>query len=142
MIPTNIFLDLCLKKGFDLFSGTPCSYLKPLINAVIDHPEIDYLQATNEGDAAPNASRVKGISMAESLQRWCTRVYTSSYQLATKTLVEKLARRPSQNVCNIPIAIDAEHWPSHLGDGGEDPAAVPANLGVEAPPSAAMERAR
>jgi phosphonopyruvate decarboxylase len=51
MISTNIFLDLCLKKGFDLFSGTPCSYLKPLINAVIDHPEIDYLQATNEGDA-------------------------------------------------------------------------------------------
>lgn len=51
MIKADDFLDLCKKHQFDLFSGTPCSYLKPLINAVIDDPEIQYLSATNEGDA-------------------------------------------------------------------------------------------
>jgi len=62
MIKTQDFLDLCIKKGFDLFSGTPCSYLKPLINAVIDHPDIDYLEATNEGDAL---AMVCGASLAK-----------------------------------------------------------------------------
>jgi len=51
MIKADDFLDLCKHHQFDLFSGTPCSYLKPLINAVIDDPEIQYLSATNEGDA-------------------------------------------------------------------------------------------
>ncbi|MBT4088393.1 MAG: phosphonopyruvate decarboxylase, partial [Deltaproteobacteria bacterium] len=51
MIKSDDFLDLCKHHQFDLFSGTPCSYLKPLINAVIDDPEIQYLSATNEGDA-------------------------------------------------------------------------------------------
>lgn len=51
MIKADDFLTLCKQQGVDLFSGTPCSYLKPLINAVIDSPDIQYLPATNEGDA-------------------------------------------------------------------------------------------
>ena len=55
-------MDWCIENGFDLFSGTPCSYLKPLINAVIDHPNIDYLEATNEGDAV---AMVSGASLTK-----------------------------------------------------------------------------
>ncbi len=42
--------------GFGLFSGVPCSYLKPLINQVIDSDTIRYVGATNEGDAVAIAS--------------------------------------------------------------------------------------
>ena len=45
------FLDHCSQSGFQFFSGTPCSYLKPLINVAIDDPEIQLVDATNEGDA-------------------------------------------------------------------------------------------
>src|SRR5207245_10204493 len=34
-----------------LLSGTPCSYLTPLINRVIGSPETEYVGAANEGDA-------------------------------------------------------------------------------------------
>lgn len=51
MIKASAFLSICKQNSIDFFSGTPCSYLKPLINAVIDDPEIDYYGATNEGDA-------------------------------------------------------------------------------------------
>ncbi|MGK0290463.1 MAG: phosphonopyruvate decarboxylase [bacterium] len=51
MIKASQFLDECKKKNFEFFSGTPCSYLKPFINAVIDDPEVNYYDAVNEGDA-------------------------------------------------------------------------------------------
>ena len=51
MIAAKQFLDVCKENNFTFFSGTPCSYLKPLINAVIDDQSLDYYDATNEGDA-------------------------------------------------------------------------------------------
>ena len=51
MIEAEKFVDQLRQAGFGLFSGVPCSYLTPLINAVIDAPDIDYIGATNEGDA-------------------------------------------------------------------------------------------
>lgn len=42
----------CLQqRGFGLFSGVPCSYLTPLINAAIDSSTIRYVNAANEGEA-------------------------------------------------------------------------------------------
>jgi len=38
------------------FTGTPCSYLKPFINYVIDHEAFNFVGATNEGDAIAMAS--------------------------------------------------------------------------------------
>ena len=58
MIKANEFLDQCLERGFNFFTGTPCSYLKPLINYVIDHKEFNFIDATNEGDAVAIASGV------------------------------------------------------------------------------------
>jgi phosphonopyruvate decarboxylase len=42
------------QRGFKLFSGVPCSYLKSLINYAIDN--CDYIGAANEGDAVAIAS--------------------------------------------------------------------------------------
>lgn len=51
MIAAQEFLTQCKQNEFTFFSGTPCSYLKPVINEVIDDPEVEYYDATNEGDA-------------------------------------------------------------------------------------------
>jgi phosphonopyruvate decarboxylase len=51
-----VFLDECLERKFSFFTGTPCSYLKPFINYAIDHPKINFVDATNEGDAVAMAA--------------------------------------------------------------------------------------
>ena len=51
MIPASSFIDSCKKHGLTLWTGVPCSYLKPFINYVIDAPDLRYVGATNEGDA-------------------------------------------------------------------------------------------
>ncbi|GAB4010601.1 MAG: phosphonopyruvate decarboxylase [Bdellovibrio sp.] len=56
MIESSLFLNECKKYGLTNFTGTPCSYLKPFINFVIEEPELDFYAATNEGDAVALAS--------------------------------------------------------------------------------------
>jgi len=54
MLDTAAFgAELC-RRGFDFFSGVPCSYLKNLINFAIN--ECDYVAAVNEGDAVAIAT--------------------------------------------------------------------------------------
>jgi phosphonopyruvate decarboxylase len=50
------FLQPAREMGFNLFTGVPCSYLKPFINYTIDAPDLDYIGAANEGDAVAIAS--------------------------------------------------------------------------------------
>ncbi len=61
MVNGNDFLGLCHEFGYHFFTGTPCSYLKPLINSVIESPLVKFLPAANEGDAIAIAS---GVSLA------------------------------------------------------------------------------
>ncbi|NOU34553.1 MAG: phosphonopyruvate decarboxylase [Polyangiaceae bacterium] len=56
MISAESFVKESTKYGFTLWTGVPCSYLKPFINYVIDAPDLDYIGATNEGDAVAIAS--------------------------------------------------------------------------------------
>lgn len=56
MIAAAEFLAACTARGWDFFSGTPCSYLKPFINAVINDPRLAFRDATNEGDAVALAA--------------------------------------------------------------------------------------
>ena len=51
MIEANEFISAALKYGYNLWSGVPCSYLKPFINYIIDSPQVRYVPAVNEGDA-------------------------------------------------------------------------------------------
>jgi phosphonopyruvate decarboxylase len=56
MISAETFITAAKSHGFSLYTGVPCSYLKPFINYVIDAPDLEYVGATNEGDAVAIAS--------------------------------------------------------------------------------------
>ena len=56
MISSSSCLSEFKKNGYYNFTGTPCSYLKPFINSVIDDDELDFIETTNEGDAVALAS--------------------------------------------------------------------------------------
>lgn len=56
MIEARGFIEAARQQGFQLYSGVPCSYLKPFINYVIGAPGLQYVGATNEGDAVAIAS--------------------------------------------------------------------------------------
>lgn len=49
MIDTALFGALLKKRGFDFYSGVPCSFLKSLINYAVN--ECEFVMAANEGDA-------------------------------------------------------------------------------------------
>src|SRR6218665_883159 len=51
MITADKFLNPARELGFNFFTGTPCSYLKPFINYVIDTDGFDFYDSVNEGDA-------------------------------------------------------------------------------------------
>jgi phosphonopyruvate decarboxylase len=51
MIEAESFLVAARERGFDFYSGVPCSFLTPLINSVIGDPAIRYLGAASEGEA-------------------------------------------------------------------------------------------
>jgi phosphonopyruvate decarboxylase len=51
MIKAERFIHVAKEKGFGLYTGVPCSYLKSFINYIIDYPKLHYVGATNEGDA-------------------------------------------------------------------------------------------
>ncbi|MBM4376865.1 MAG: phosphonopyruvate decarboxylase [Deltaproteobacteria bacterium] len=56
MITAESFIQAAKGHGFSLYTGVPCSYLKPFINYVIDTDGLEYVGATNEGDAVAIAS--------------------------------------------------------------------------------------
>ncbi|MCA9396863.1 MAG: phosphonopyruvate decarboxylase [Candidatus Omnitrophica bacterium] len=56
MISAEAFISEGLKLGYGFYSGVPCSFLKPLINYTINHHDLTYLAAANEGDAVAIAS--------------------------------------------------------------------------------------
>jgi phosphonopyruvate decarboxylase len=51
MLDGSVFIDRAAGHGFRLYSGVPCSYLKPLIDYVIDRSCLTYVGAANEGEA-------------------------------------------------------------------------------------------
>lgn len=51
MIHPSAIINKARERGADLYTGVPCSFLKPLINYAIDSPEVDYVPLNNEGEA-------------------------------------------------------------------------------------------
>jgi len=56
MIAAKSFVETAKLAGFSLYTGVPCSYVKPFINYVIDAPDLTYVGAANEGDAVAIAT--------------------------------------------------------------------------------------
>lgn len=56
MISADAFLIPARGRGFDFYSGVPCSFLTPIINRVIGDPAITYIGAVVEGEAVAIAA--------------------------------------------------------------------------------------
>ena len=50
------FLKPAKAMGFNFFTGVPCSFLTPIINAVISEKSLDYISASSEGEAVSLAA--------------------------------------------------------------------------------------
>ena len=51
MIQASDLISACVSRGYTFYTGVPCSFLKPLINYVIQSPDVDYIAASSEGEA-------------------------------------------------------------------------------------------
>lgn len=56
MIDGDTFLRQAKLKGFDFFTGVPCSFLTPLINGVLNDNDASYVAAASEGEAVAIAA--------------------------------------------------------------------------------------
>ncbi|MBT6339629.1 MAG: phosphonopyruvate decarboxylase, partial [Desulfobacula sp.] len=56
MIQAQDFISACSSREYSFYTGVPCSFLKPLINYVIQSPDVDYITSTSEGEAVGIAS--------------------------------------------------------------------------------------
>jgi phosphonopyruvate decarboxylase len=56
MFHPSTIINKARARGADLYTGVPCSFLKPLINYAIDSPEVHYVPLNNEGEAIAFAS--------------------------------------------------------------------------------------
>jgi thiamine pyrophosphate-dependent acetolactate synthase large subunit-like protein len=59
MLDTEQFLDGLVRRQFSHLCVVPCSFASSLINAAINHPEIDYLPAASEAVACSVAAGIK-----------------------------------------------------------------------------------
>lgn len=56
MMDPATFIDGALARGFQFYTGVPCSYLTPLINCTLSDERLRYVAAANEGDAVALAA--------------------------------------------------------------------------------------
>lgn len=56
MIQAETLLEAAKARGFEFFTGVPCSFLTPIINRVISDRETAYVGAASEGEAIAIAS--------------------------------------------------------------------------------------
>ena len=56
MIEADFLLSEAKARGFDFFTGVPCSFLTPIINRAISDRETAYVGATSEGESVAIAS--------------------------------------------------------------------------------------
>jgi len=59
MLETEQFLEQLADRGFTHFCAVPCSFAQYLINAAINHPQIEYVAAANEAVACSIAAGLK-----------------------------------------------------------------------------------
>lgn len=56
MIDAATFTAAAAARGYSFYTGVPCSYLTPFINAALNSPDLRYVPAANEGDAVAIAA--------------------------------------------------------------------------------------
>ena len=63
MIGSDAFLRAAMDRGFDFYTGVPCSFLTPLINGTISSRECNYVGAASEAKRwpSPRAPGLRGV---------------------------------------------------------------------------------
>ena len=56
MIEAGDFLEPAKARGYDFYTGVPCSFLTPFINAALCNPQLTYVTAASEGEAVAIAA--------------------------------------------------------------------------------------
>jgi phosphonopyruvate decarboxylase len=56
VIEAEDFVEAARRRGFEWYTGVPCSFLTPFINYVINNEDLSYLSSANEGDAVATAA--------------------------------------------------------------------------------------
>ena len=56
MITASQFIEAARARGFDFYTGVPCSFLTPLINGVLSDRALAYVGAASEGEAVAIAA--------------------------------------------------------------------------------------
>jgi phosphonopyruvate decarboxylase len=56
MIDADTYLEAAHSRGFDFYTGVPCSFLTPIINRAISDAAIRYVGAASEGEAVAIAA--------------------------------------------------------------------------------------
>ena len=56
MITADAFIAAASARGFDFYTGVPCSFLTPLINGVLSDRSLRYVGAASEGEAVAIAA--------------------------------------------------------------------------------------
>jgi len=56
MITADAFIAAASARGFDFYTGVPCSFLTPLINGVLSDRALHYVGAASEGEAVAIAA--------------------------------------------------------------------------------------
>lgn len=51
MVTTRVFCTTLKERGFNFFTGVPCSILKDVINYLSEDPDVPYIPATREDEA-------------------------------------------------------------------------------------------
>jgi len=51
MVTTKVFCTMLKEKGFNFYTGVPCSILKGVINYLSEAPDVPYIPATREDEA-------------------------------------------------------------------------------------------
>jgi phosphonopyruvate decarboxylase len=59
MLDTNLFLDKLIQNGYSHLCVVPCSFAKDIINAVINHDNIEYIPCASEAVACSVACGLK-----------------------------------------------------------------------------------
>lgn len=55
-VSSRRFIEAMAARGFGPWLGVPCSFLRPFIDRVIDSADLEYVAATNEGEALAMAA--------------------------------------------------------------------------------------
>src|ERR1700727_2858986 len=56
MITADAFIAAARARGFDFYTGVPCSFLTPLIKGVLSDRALAYVGAASEGEAVAIAA--------------------------------------------------------------------------------------